>query len=81
MHALQRSYMLNGNGTQSHTTAKTTPNNGYSQQEGRVNTTPYNRKTFIKKAFDKIQSLLDVFSIRNFGGITISHNKLMQLTK
>jgi hypothetical protein len=40
MQALQGSYMLNDGGTQLCVTARTTPNNGYPQQEGRANTTP-----------------------------------------
>src|SRR6266700_976895 len=65
MHALQGSHTSNHGGTQSRATARTTPNNGYPQQEGRANTTPQSGKTFIKKASDKIQSLLDASSIQN----------------
>ena len=81
MQASQGSRTSNDGGTQSRATARTTPNNGYPQQEGQANTTLYSGKTFIKKASDKIQSLLDTSSIRNFGGVTISHNKLMQLAE
>ena len=81
MHALQGSRMLNNGGMQLRATVKTTPNNGYPQQENRANTTLQSRKTFIKKASDKIQSLLDASSIQNFRGITISHNKLTQLAE
>ena len=81
MHASQGSRTLNDGGTQSRVTVRSTPNNGYPQQEGQVNTTPQSGKTFIKKASDKIQSLLDTSSIRNFGGVTISHNKLTQFAE
>ena len=40
----QGSYMSNDGGTQSRATARTTPNNGYPQQEGRANTTLYSEK-------------------------------------
>ena len=56
-------------------------NNGYPQQEGRAKSTPHGGKTFIKKVSDKIQSLLDMFSIQNFGGTTINYNELMQLAE
>ena len=81
MHASQGSRTLNDSGTQSRATVKTTPNNGYPQQKGQANTTPQSRKTFIRKASDKIQSLLDVSSIQNCGGATINYYKLMQLAE
>ena len=81
MQALQGSHISNDGGLQLRATAKTMPNNGYPQQKGRANTTPYSGKTFIKKAFDKIQSLLDMSSIWNFRGVIISYNKLMQLAE
>src|SRR6266704_678429 len=68
MQASQGSHTSYDGGTQSRATARTIPNNGYPQQEGQANTTPHSGKTFIKKASDKIQSLLDAFSIQNFGG-------------
>ena len=77
MHASQGSRTSYDGGTQSRATARTTPNNGYPQQENRANTTPQSGKTFIKKAFNKIQSLLDVSSIQNYSKVTISYNKLM----
>ena len=80
MHASQGSRTLYDGSTQSRAPVRTTPNNGHLQQD-RVNTTPQNGKTFIKKASDKIQSLLDTFSIRNNGGVTISYNELMQLAE
>ena len=63
MQASQGSHTLNDGSTQSRATARTTPNNGHLQQERRANTTLYSGKTFIKKASDKIQSLLDASSI------------------
>ena len=81
MHALQGSHISNDSGTQSRATARTTPNNGYPQQEGRANTTLQCGKTFIKKASNKIQSLLDASSIWNYRGVTISYNKLIQLVE
>ena len=81
MHASQGSYILNDGGMQSRATIRSTPNNSYPQQEGQANATLQSKKTFIKKASNKIQSLLDTSSIQNYRGVTISHNKLMQLTE
>ncbi len=80
MHISQGRHTWNDSSTQSRATARTTPNNG-SPQQGRANTTPESGNTSIKKASDKIQSLLDASSIRNCGGATISHYKLMQLAE
>jgi len=82
MHASQGRHRWNDGGTQSRATARPIPNNSPpQQQQGRANTTPESGNTPIKKVSDKIQSLLDASSIRNYRGVSISYYKLMQLAE
>ena len=76
IHASQGRHTLNNGGLYSRAPTKTTPSNGPPQQE-RANTTPQNGKTSIKKASNKIQSLLNASSICSYGGATVSHNELI----
>ncbi len=80
MHASQGRHTSSDGGSHSRASTRTTPSNGPPQQE-RASTTPQSGKTSIKKASDKIQSLLDASSIRSCGGATVSHNELMQLAE
>ena len=82
MHASQGRHRWNDSSTQSRATARPIPNNSPpQQQQGRANTTLESGNTPIKKASDKIQSLLDASSIRNYRGASISYYELMQLAE
>jgi len=82
MHASQGRHRWNDSGTQSRATTRPIPNNGPpQQQQGQANTTPESGNTPIKKASNKIQSLLDASSIRNYRGASVSHYELIQLAE